>query len=88
MKKVTTIIEEKRVRIISPKWTASGQGYCFDIDEYIYNDEAWTNDERPKELLEKAKQFYKEKDFAKHWTSEPKIEIYWKKLSVQENIIE
>lgn len=84
MIKEVTILQEKRIKIYSPAWTASGHGYCDNIEGKLYFDEIYLNQIQANKLLKEAQKIYNDNNYKAIWMKEPQLEIYWKTLKKQE----
>lgn len=84
MKRARTIIEEKMIRIESPRFDFICQGGGGTVPGRLYYDEPWVSDEHAETLLELAKKIHYESNGSTSWVKEPELTIYWKKVSVTE----
>ena len=82
MKRQITTVEEQYIKVYSPSWCASGQGFSDIIEGDIYFDEPYINEEQANALLEKANQKYNEL-YSNSWVKEPEIRIYWKTITTK-----
>ena len=78
MRRIRTIIEEKMIRIESPKFDYLCQGGGGTIPGHLYYDEPWISDEHTEELLKLAKRSHLENVSPTSWIKEPELSIYWR----------
>lgn len=80
-----TLTQVKYFRIISIGGVERGHGYCVSIPEIIWYDEPWVDEEQANEKLQEAlnqHNCYEKRIHALEAT--PKMEVYWKTLSTEE----